>query len=161
MPTREIKKVSDNKTTKCQKRVLIREGSFWERKKLSFSIDLEFLFLFAHNVCSGQAIKMLAGEAGSNSIYTWENFNGDIMSRTLLEALIWLGGPNTIVEIDESKWGNKRKYNRGTNKCKHTYIYLNSVTAYSCPREKSKGKLQLEFYFRLTNVNKIFHIYLN
>ena len=53
-------------------------------------------------------------------------------------------GGITIVEIDESKWGNKRKYNLGTIKCKHIniYIHLNSVTSYSCPSEKSKGKLQ-------------------
>lgn len=41
------------------------------------------------------------------------NFYRDIMSRTLLEAPIRLGGPNTIVEIDKSKKGNKHKYNRG------------------------------------------------
>lgn len=35
------------------------------------------------------------------------------MSRTLLESQIKLGGPTKIVEIDESKWGHKRKYNRG------------------------------------------------
>ena len=96
--------------------------------KLSFSIYPEILFLFANNVSSGQAIKMLAGEAGSNSIYTWYNFYRDTMSRTLLEAPICLGGfgggGNTIVEIDESKWGNKRKYNLGTIKCKHIYIYI-------------------------------------
>ena len=87
----------------------------------SFSIYLEILFLFAHDVNSGQAIKMLAGEAGSNSIYTWYIFYCDVMSRTLLAAPIRLESPNTIVKIDESKWGNKRKYNRGTNKCKQIY----------------------------------------
>ena len=35
------------------------------------------------------------------------------MSRTLLEAPIRFGGPDTIVKIDESTWGNKRTYNRG------------------------------------------------
>ena len=99
--------------TSCQKKVMIREGSFWEGQKLSLSVYVQILFLFAHNVSSGQAIKMLAGEAGANSIYTWFNFYRDIMSRTLLEAPIRLGGPDTIVEIDESIWGNKRKYNRG------------------------------------------------
>ena len=90
---------------------MIREGSFGDGQKLSFkSVYVQILFLFAQCVSSGQAIKMLAG---ANSINTWYNFYRDIMSRTLLEAPIRLGGPDTIVEIDKNYGGNKRKYNRG------------------------------------------------
>ena len=103
---------------------MIKEGSFWEGQKLSLSVHVPILFLFAHDASSGQAIKMLAGKVGANSIYTWYNFYRDLMSSTLLEAPIRLGDPDTIVEIDESKWENKRKYNRATNKCKYIYILI-------------------------------------
>ena len=130
----------------CKSKVMIREGSFWEGQKLSLSAYLHILFLFAHNVTSGQAINMLTGQAGANSIYTWYNFYRDIMSRTLLEAPIKLGGPNTIVEIDESKWGNKRKYNRGRMNMTNDWIFglIQRDTGKVClfiVRNRSAGEL--------------------
>lgn len=52
----------------------------------------------AYHVSSGQAINMLAGECGPNSIYTWYNFYRGIMSRTFLEAPVQLWGPNTMIK---------------------------------------------------------------
>ena len=47
------------------------------------------------------------------------------MSQCLLEHPIQLGGPNTIVEIDESKWGYKRtcKYHRGRVNPNNDWIF--------------------------------------
>ena len=56
---------------------------------------------------------MLKGAANLNSVYDWYNLYRDIMSRALIEGPVRLGGVGVTVEIDESKWGYKRKYNRG------------------------------------------------
>ena len=66
---------------------------------------------------------MLKGKAGANSIYTWYNYYRDIMSQCLLAQPIQLGGPNTVVEIDESKWGFKRKYHRSRVNPNHDWIF--------------------------------------
>ena len=56
---------------------------------------------------------MLKGAAHLHSVYNWYNLYRDIMSRALIESPVRLGGVGVTVEIDESKWGYKRKYNRG------------------------------------------------
>lgn len=97
----------------CRQKTQLRADSFWDGQKLPLSIYLSILFLFSNGISAQQASRMLEGEAHFNTVHTWYNLYRDIMSRTLLESPIKLGGPTKIVEIDESKWGHKRKYNRG------------------------------------------------
>ena len=97
----------------CRKTAQIREDSFWMGQRHDLSVYLYILYLFAHNVNSETASKLLVGEIHIQSIYTWYNLYRDVMSKSLLQAPIQVGGPGTVVEIDESKWGHKRKYNRG------------------------------------------------
>ena len=56
-------------------------------------------------------MKML--HASEDAVYDWNNFYRDLKSKELVENPIIFGGPNDIIEIDESKWGGKRKCNRG------------------------------------------------
>ena len=56
---------------------------------------------------------MLESETHFNSAYDWYNLYRDIMSKSLLENPIHLGGVGQTVEIDESKLGRKRKYHVG------------------------------------------------
>lgn len=56
---------------------------------------------------------MLPGDAHYHTVYDWYNLYRDKMSESLLENPVQLGGPGVVVEIDKSKWGHKRKYNRG------------------------------------------------
>ena len=48
---------------------------------------------------------MLNGAAHFNSMYNWYNLYRDVVSMSLIETLIQLGGAGTIAEIDASKWG--------------------------------------------------------
>lgn len=97
----------------CKTKSGLRVDSYWESQKLSFSVLLSLLYLFSVGISGMQASRMLEGEAHSNTVYEWFNLYRDMMSRSLVENPIKLGGPGQIVEIDESKWGRKRKYNRG------------------------------------------------
>ena len=95
----------------CKKKSQIREDSFWFGQGLSLSSYLYILFCSRRT--SVQQNNVLGGEVNFNSFYTWYNLFRDVMSRSLLQAPIQLGGPGVIVEIDESKWRLKRKYNVG------------------------------------------------
>ena len=55
-----------------------------------------------------------ARETGASARVTvdWFNFCRDVCAQYFLDHPIVIGGPGTVVEIDESKFG-KRKYNRG------------------------------------------------
>ena len=69
------------------------------------------VFLF-NTVCPLKAHYMVP-DVSIHTIYDWYNFYRDLMSKELLENTSQIGGAGDIVEIDESKWGRKRKYNRG------------------------------------------------
>ena len=49
---------------------------------------------------------------GEHTIVDWYNFHRDVCAQYFLDHPTIIGGPGTIVEIDESKFG-RRKYNRG------------------------------------------------
>ena len=61
-------------------------------------------------------MSMLKGEVNNHITFeSWYNFCRDICSKYLLQNPIILGGKGKIVQIDETKFGSKRKYNRGRN----------------------------------------------
>ena len=112
----------------CKKKARGREGSFFffffEKQRLNLSVLLTILYFFSSGTFTNtDAINMLKGAAHLNSIYDWYNLYRNIMSRALIESLVRLGGVGVTVEIDESKWGNKRKYNRGRLVKEGTWIF--------------------------------------
>lgn len=107
----------------CKKKASVREGSFFEKQRLSLSVLLTILYFFSAGVSPTDAIKMLHGAAHSNTVYDWYNLYRDIMSRSLIDTPIQIGGAGSIVEIDESKWGHKRKYNRGRIVQEGTWVF--------------------------------------
>lgn len=52
-------------------------------------------------------------KVGAKTIALWFHFLRDVMSTYLVSNPIQLGGPDSIVEIDETGLGRKRKYNQG------------------------------------------------
>ena len=75
------------------------------------------------------------------------------MSGALIESLVRLGGVGVTVEIDESKWGNKRKYNRGRLVKEGTWIFgiiergTGKVALFTCSG-RSAGELipKIQFF---------------
>lgn len=107
----------------CKRKASVREGSFFEKQRLSLSVLLTILYFFSSGTSPTDAIKMLKGAAHPHSVYDWYNLYRDIMSRALIESPVRIGGVGVTVEIDESKWGYKRKYNRGRLVKEGTWIF--------------------------------------
>ena len=98
----------------CKRKASVREGRCFEKQRLSLSVLLTILYFFYSSGNSPtDATIMLKGAAHLHSVYDWYNLYRDIMSRALIENPVRLGGVGVTVEIDASKWGYKRKYNRG------------------------------------------------
>ena len=70
-----------------------------------------------------------ARETGASARVTvdWFNFCRDVCAQNFLDHPIVIGGPGTVVEIDESKFG-KRKHNRGRAVDGHWVLEESSVT---------------------------------
>ena len=101
----------------CKAKASIRQKSFWAEQTLGLNVYLAVLYMFCADVPGKVALKMLNptgldGDISENTLYNWYNLYRDLMSRHLLDNPVQLG-INEVVEIDESKWGHKRKYNRG------------------------------------------------
>ena len=76
----------------CQKTSQLRDDSFLIGQRLPRSLHIYILYLFSSNVSAETASKLLVGEIHINSIHTWYNLYRDIMSRSLLQTPVQLGG---------------------------------------------------------------------
>lgn len=80
-------------------------------------VSLKYLllltFLFATNTSIALAVRYIGRKVSRKSISLWYSTLQDVMTRYLLNNPVQLGSPDSIVEIDETCLGRKRKYNRG------------------------------------------------
>ena len=98
----------------------IRHGSFFSGQRLPLQILMSVLYMFAYRVSPTTALAMLqtGADAGEQticrtSVLAWYNLYRDLMSKDMVRNQLKLGGPGKHVEVDESLWSRKRKYNRG------------------------------------------------
>jgi transposase-like protein len=80
-------------------------------------------YMFSKNVPGNMCKALMVGNVSENTIYQWYHFYRGLFSRYLLDHPVKLGGPGDIVEIDESKWGRKRKYGRGHVSPNHPWVF--------------------------------------
>ena len=97
----------------CRKKTSIRDASFFSGSHLPLRVIATVFYFFTLDVGMQTILNMLPGKISRPSLVDWLNFCRDICSFHMLRHPVRLGGPGEIVEIDESKWGKKRKYNRG------------------------------------------------
>ena len=95
----------------CRKRRSIRAGSFFEDSKIPLSHWLYIIFLWSIDE-SNKKVSLLAGFSLRTVITALQRLR-DICSLKILHGNVKLGGRGKTVEIDESMFGHKRKYNRG------------------------------------------------
>ncbi|XP_042880721.1 uncharacterized protein LOC122258689 [Penaeus japonicus] len=96
---------------RCGWTVSVFKGSFFERSHL----DLETLLVFVNYfVREYFTVRVMRHELrlGLATITDWSSFCREVMVHWALEQQGVIGGPENIVEIDESKFG-RRKYNVG------------------------------------------------
>ena len=95
----------------CRKRRSIRAGSFFENSKIPLTHWLYVIFLWSIEVRS-KKVAMLTGLSLRTVTRALQEIR-NICSLKILYGHIKLGGRGKTVEIDESMFGHKRKYNRG------------------------------------------------
>ena len=96
---------------RCRTWLSIKSGSFFEGSNLPLSTWLHLMFLWAMQI-SGSKIARLTSLSKPTVIRALSELR-TICSNKVLNAGIKLGGLGKTVEIDESKFGAKRKYKRG------------------------------------------------
>ena len=96
---------------RCRTWLSIRSGSFFEGSNILLSTWLHLMFLWAMQI-SGSKIARLTSLSKPTVIHALSELR-TICSNKVLNAGIKLGGLGKTVEIDESKFGAKRKYKRG------------------------------------------------
>ena len=95
----------------CRKRRSIRAGSFFEDSKISLGQWLNIIYLWSIDVSNKQ--RSLITGFSLRTIATTLAKIRQICSLKILHGNIKQGGRGKTVEIDESMFEHKRKYNRG------------------------------------------------
>jgi transposase-like protein len=94
----------------CRKAISLYKHSFFAGSKLKINETLELAYYWVCG-CSRTAALMISGHS-PNTVTDFYEYFRQLVASSLEESDDLIGGPNIIVEIDESKFG-KRKYNRG------------------------------------------------
>ncbi|XP_078362352.1 uncharacterized protein LOC144646583 [Oculina patagonica] len=97
--------------SRCRTWLSIRSGSYFEGSNIPLSTWLHLMFLWSTKL-SGSQISRLTGLSKPTVIRALSELR-TICSNKILNAGIKIGGVGKTVEIDESKFGAKRKYQRG------------------------------------------------
>ena len=97
---------------KCKREKSIRSGSFFEKSKLALS--QLFLFTFLYLKFDKILSKYIAeiADISEQKVVDWGNLIREEISYYFLKNPLILG-ENSAVQIDESLFGGRRKYNRG------------------------------------------------
>ena len=95
----------------CRKQRSIRAGSSFEDSKIPPSHWLYIIFLWSIDE-SNKKVSLLSGFSLRTVTTTLQRLR-DICSLKILHGNVKLGDRGKMVEIDESMFGHKRKYNRG------------------------------------------------
>lgn len=95
---------------KCKKQISLFSKTFFSKIKLSINKALFLGYLWLSK-CPATTIYNVGGFSKA-TVTTYNQYLRNLVADSLDEENYIIGGPNIIVELDESKLG-KRKYNRG------------------------------------------------
>ncbi|XP_046663007.1 uncharacterized protein LOC124355897 [Homalodisca vitripennis] len=100
--------------TKKPRLVTLTDCSFFERTRLDLETYFGLVTTLLHLKPPRQRYISLEFGVSSNCVVDWYSFCREVYFHHISTTSKKIGGPLTVVEIDEAKFG-KRKYNRGRN----------------------------------------------
>lgn len=101
------------KCLECNTRHSVRTNSIFYNVHVKLSYLFLLTYLFATNTSVSLAVRFLQKKVGAKSIALWYDKLRDVMSHYMIVNPVQLGGPDSVVEIDETCLGRKQKYHRG------------------------------------------------
>ena len=100
------------KCRRCNKRISLRDSSFFSKSKLSLQKWAILMYWWARQYpVTDAAEEAEVTEATACQVYQWLR---EVCLTKLINTPIVLGGSNVTVQIDESLFRHKPKYHRGT-----------------------------------------------
>ena len=91
-------------------KISLRKTTYFEGSKLSLKIIFRLMFLWCYKTPVHTVIDLVG--VGEKTVIQWNQYCRDICHEWLVNNPYMIGGPGSIVEIDESVIA-KRKFNRG------------------------------------------------
>eukprot|EP00644_Phytophthora_capsici_P016991 jgi/Phyca11/21129/fgenesh1_pg.PHYCAscaffold_83_\ len=95
----------------CRKERSLRAGSFFAKMKLTLCQCVRLMYFWASSLPAGVAMAWVG--VSDKAVTDWYSFCRDICSKEMLACPMQVGGPDHIVEIDETSLKKKSKFNRG------------------------------------------------
>lgn len=99
----------------------IRTGSFFEKSRVTLDKWLYVIYLWSQQTKVTTVVKQT--QVGEKTVIQMYQYLRDVCTAKLVNTPIDLGGAGTVVEIDESLFNHKSKYNRGRRPQKEQWVF--------------------------------------